>query len=458
MKITKINNIFFILLIFLFTNQFIVSKIYQDISSDYDIDYMENTNRKKIYSQKYGPKSKFQKKQSNFYDNEFNERPTSTFDFLWIYFKNRVYSYFDSFNDYFDGLEFILSKYKYLFRRYSSHKIINKTLSHSSKVNYGKDFSKNKKYVRHLEENKRTFKLKLKQNQSYPYNNTNLYNNYTCATSPNLKVFYYYYFCNGKKVSKSTYERKISQGENCEFYNNTMKLCFCPIHYSSCKLRSQSRIRCMSKEVLVNNDINLTKNYDTFYDEFFKSPILDNDKKIFNFSVKLKCGMAISDSITGSNTNFYLSNANDENADFDIISTVYNNTYNGTQYTKEEVMNNTNNILEYFIKRQNLVIYLKPKIYLSFSIIDQQWALPYKIKYYEISEDLIDDIFSGNRYFNFTVDLNDIIKNQVGVGPFSTKDFPYPYFDKGDIYFFEINMEDKEKQVYFYPFRGEIKK
>ena len=168
--------------------------------------------------------------------------------------------------------------------------------------------------------------------------------------------------------------------------------------------------------------------------------------------------MAISDSITGSNTNFYLSNANDKNAEFDIISTIYNDTHNGTQYTKEEVMNNTNNILDYFIKKQNLVMYLKPKMHLSFSILDQQWALPYKIKYYEISEDLIDDIFSGNRYFNFTVDLNDIIKNEVGTGPFSTKDFPYPYFDKGDIYFYEINIEDKEKQVNFYPFRGEIKK
>lgn len=123
---SKINNIFFILLIFLSANQFIKSKIYQDISSDYDIDYMENINTKKTYTQKYGPKSKYHKKQSNFYDNEFNEKPTSTFDFLWQYFKNRVYSYFDSFNDYFDGLEFVLSKYKYLFRRYSSHKIINK--------------------------------------------------------------------------------------------------------------------------------------------------------------------------------------------------------------------------------------------------------------------------------------------------------------------------------------------
>ena len=298
---TKKINIFFILLIFLITNQFIVSKIYQDMSSDYDIDYMGNINRKKIYTEKYGPKSKYQKKQSNFYENEFDEKPTSTFDFLWKYFKNRVYSYFDSFNDYFDGLEFVLSKYKYLFRRYSRQKIINKTLSNSNKANYGKDFSKNKKNVRLLEENRRPFKLIIKENQSYPYNNTDLYNNYTCAIYPNLKVFYYYYFCNGKKVSKSTYERKKSQGEYCEFYNNTMKLCFCPFHYSSCYLRSQSRLRCMSKEVLVNNNINLTENYDTFYDEFFKSPILDNDKKVFNFSVKLKCGMAISDSITGSN-------------------------------------------------------------------------------------------------------------------------------------------------------------
>ena len=49
--------------------------------------------------------------------------------------------------------------------------------------------------------------------------------------------------------------------------------------------------------------------------------------------------MPISDDITGGTNNFYLSNEEDDKAEFDIISTMYNNVDNGTQYTKDEVKN-----------------------------------------------------------------------------------------------------------------------
>ena len=108
----------------------------------------------------------------------------------------------------------------------------------------------------------------------------------------------------------------------------------------------------MAKEIIVNNNINLTKYYDTFYEEYFKTPILDYFEKIFNFSIKLKCGMPISDSVTGSDINFYLSNAGDGNAEFDIISTMDNNTEYKKLYTKEEVMNNKTQILDYYLKKK----------------------------------------------------------------------------------------------------------
>ena len=217
----------------------------------------------------------------------------------------------------------------------------------------------------------------------------------------------------------------------------------------------------MAKEVIVNNEINLTQYYDTFYEEFFKTPILDNENKIFDFSVKLKCGMPISDEVTGGKNNFYLSSDNDT-SDFDIIKTIYRDDddieIDGKQYTKEELKNREINILKYFIKKKNLVMFMKPQLSLKFSLIDQQWILPYRIKTYVIDEYLIEDFLSGVKSFNFTVDLNDIIENELGVGPFSKKNISYPYFDKGDMHFFEFDIEEKEKQLRFYPVRGEIKK
>ena len=453
-------NKFYIFILFLLTSQLINSKIYVENPTE---NYYQELNKK------------FSKKYKHEYindDNELTEKPTSSFDFLFKNFKKQINAYFYSYNDYIDGLNFIWSKYKYLFRRFSGYKVINKTIPNINKPKYEKYFNKEKEetetpnknnYIRNLDEkNKNKDKLnkknKLTIGQSYPYNNTDLYNSTECPTIPDLKVYYYNYFCNGEKVPKSKYEELIEKGEKCEFYNNTQKICICPIHYISCKKRAESRIRCMAKEVIVNDEINLTKYYDTFYEEYFKTPILENAQKIFNFSLKLKCGMPISDDITGGINNFYLSNEEDNTSDFDIISTMYNNSDNGTQYTKEEINNKATNILEYFIKKKNLVMLDKPKLSLKFSIIDQHWVVPYRIKKFVIDEDIVEDLLSGKQSLNFTVDINDIIENEIGIGPFSEKNCIYPYFDKGDLHFFEITMEEKERQMRFYPFRGEIKK
>ena len=447
----------FCIFIFLLSSKLINSKIYRENPT-------ENNYNEYLESISYNKFSKKYKNKENINDNnDFTKKPTSSFDFLYKSFLNRINAYFYSYNDYFDGLNYIWSKYKYLFRRFSGYKVINKTIPNINKPKYEKYFKTEKEdknnYIRNLDENNKfNKKNKLKINQSYPYNNTDLYNTTTCPTIPDLKVYYYNYFCNGEKVSKSQYEELIDKGEKCEFYNNTERICFCPIHYTNCKQRAESRIRCMVKEVIVNNEINLTKYYDTFYEEYLKTPILENDKKIFDFSLKLKCGMPISDDITGGKNNFYLSNEEDDKAEFDIIATMYNDRDNGTQYTKEEVNDKTNNILKYYIKKRNLVMYEKPKLSLKFSIIDQQWIVPFRIKKYDIDENLIEDILSGEKSLNFTVDINDILENEIGIGPFSEKNCTYPYFDKGDMHFFEINIEEKARQLRFYPFRGEIKK
>ena len=159
----------------------------------------------------------------------------------------------------------------------------------------------------------------------------------------------------------------------------------------------------MVNNLIVNDEFDLTKYYDTFYDEHTKIPIVDNDKKIFNFSLNLKCGFELDDSISGSDANFYLINSNDELSEFDIIST----------------------------------------------------------EFFEINEDMTESFLSGEVNCNFTIDLNDLIENGEGEGPFEKTDnkIKYPYFDKGDLRFFEIELKDLGyNQIRFVPFRGEIKK
>ena len=170
--------------------------------------------------------------------------------------------------------------------------------------------------------------------------------------------------------------------------------------------------------------------------------------------------MNMDDDISGSSINFYLLTSNDNLGDFDIISTEYHNTTkNGTQYTKEQVMNMSYPVLNYFIKKRNMILYKETKLSLSFSIIDQQWAIPYRKKIIEINKDSLEDILSGRKSFDFTVDLNDLIENGEGEGPFRKDEtFKYPFFDKGDLYFFEIDIQDLSNQIKFMAFRGEIKK
>ena len=103
-------------------------------------------------------------------------------------------------------------------------------------------------------------------------------------------------------------------------------------------------------------------------------------------------------------------------------------------------------------------MFKEPKLSIKFSLIDQQWLIPFRTKQYKVDNDIVEDFLSGESSFNFTVDINDIIENELGEGPFSTKTISYPYFDKGDMHFFEIEFKEEEEQLRLFPFRGEIKK
>lgn len=459
---------FFLLYIIFLIPKFCILKLYKEnLLDEFDNYYNENSKEENNnYHGKYRYNKNIFGKFEDYNDDNF-QKPASRFEYIITYIKNGVSNYFTRFGEYFDDFKYMISKYKILFRRFSGNKNTNQTL-------LNKKYNNHKNYIdlmdykipRKLKEENRwkinNKKLEDNLNQSYPYNNTDLYNLLSCNLVPDLKVYYYHYFCNNSRVSKEEYLNRTLHGEFCEFYNNTQRICFCPVHFTSCRFGSKSKLKCMTKKLMVNNQIDLTKYYDTFNDEHTRIPILNNEKKIYNFSINVKCGLELDDSISGSNANFYLLNSNDKFLDFDIISTEYHNkTKNATQYKKEEIMDNTTKILDYFIKKKNLVLFFNTSFYLKFNLIDQMWAIPYRTKFYEIKENILEDFLSGKTCFNFTVDINDILKNEDGEGPFSKteNDFKYPYFDKGDIHFFEIEIVDvKYSQIKFMPFRGEIKK
>ena len=471
MKCSKYN--FLLLYLILLIPKLCVMKLYKENQED-NLEYYYSKfsyNENEYYNNKQKNK-KYNIDEYNYEIDEDNfQKPASKLEFFITYIKNRVKAYFYDFLEYYEALKFVLSKYKLLFKRFSPNKILNYTIINKKyNIDINNDDSNdliNHKFQRKLEQKT---KRKITNNKlddtlegSYPYNNTDLYDKIFCQIIPDLKVYYYYYFCDKIRVSKKEYLNRTAQGEQCEFYNNTQKICFCPIHYSYCQMRTTSKLKCISNKLLVNNEVELTTYYDTFNDEHIKIPILNNDKKIFEFSINVKCGMELDDELTGSNMNFYLYNFDDNYPDFDIISTEYHQTVlNGTQYTKEEVLDNSTKILDYFIKKKNLIIEKKTHIYIKFNIIDQMWAVPYRYKYYEIPQEQIEDFLSGKINYKFTVDINDLIKNADGEGPFmkleNSKE-KYPYFDKGDLYYFEIELVDTDyKQIRFVPFRGEIKK
>ena len=470
MKCSKHN--FFHLFLILLIPKLCVLKIYKEDEEEYLDNYYNkysNNENEYYYNRHKNNKNEFDKYNYDYIEDNF-QQPASKFEFFISYIKNRVNAYFYDFYEYVDELKFVLSKYSLLFRGFYNKKVLNYTISNikypiENNIDDDNDLishKKNRKLEQNIKRKINTSNLEKNFEASYPYNNTDLYDKINCPTVPDLKVFYYYYFCDNMRVTKEEYINRTSYGEECKFYNNTQKICFCPIHYTNCQFRTISKLKCMVNHLTVNNEFDLTKYYDTFNDEHIKIPILNNNKKIFEFSLNVKCGFELDDEISGSDMNFYLFNADENYPDFDIISTEYHDTIeNGTQYTKDEVLDNTNNILEYFIKRKNLILEKKTKLIIKFSLIDQMWALPYRYKIYEIEPDEVEDFLSGKSNFKFTVDINDIIKNEEGEGPFMKieENTKYPFFDKSDIHFFEIELIDEEyNQIRFVPFRGEIKK
>ena len=145
MKLSKLDYLY-IFIFFSISIKLTSPKLYQDNPDD--IAYQEYLSRisNKKYSQNNNNNPHNNRYDNYDYDNneynDFTEKPTSSFDFLYKNFKYRIKAYFSAYNEYFEGFYYVLSKYQYLFRRFSSNKIINKTITNTNKPKYQKYFKK----------------------------------------------------------------------------------------------------------------------------------------------------------------------------------------------------------------------------------------------------------------------------------------------------------------------------
>ena len=114
MKYSKYN--IFLLLIILLNIDINLAKIYDENFAYIHDDYYGKSfdKEKKYYYNKFKNNNHdFNKYADN--EDEYFEKPKSTLEFFITYIKNRILSFFNNFEEYFLGLKYVISKYKYLF-------------------------------------------------------------------------------------------------------------------------------------------------------------------------------------------------------------------------------------------------------------------------------------------------------------------------------------------------------
>lgn len=286
-------------------------------------------------------------------------------------------------------------------------------------------------------------------------NNTDTYNYTTCNTEPNVKAQYYTYICNEYEVNKTVYDiLKEDEKNQCEMYNNTVKLCFCPVTTSYC--RGTMKIYCDINALSVNdNKYNLTENRNTFYHEYFNEISLPLSEQNFTFNISIRCGTAeVSPENRGKN--FYISCPPD--GDFEVLSIVYKDDYKGEkkQYTREQLKEGNEKVLDYYIYNDKIIAYQNVTLQLSFTVYDLLWVLPKYQKIFEISDELTKQFLEGEGSFQFTVDIQELLK-QEPIEEVLKDAKKYKQMDKGDLLFYEIRLKDiEEDNVDFFSFRGDI--
>ena len=405
-------------------------------------------------------KKKNKEKIKKHYDNINNQKP-SIIDFLYQAFYSRFMSTTSSYYQYIDGFKYICKNVYNLYYSYIHkdniklnnfrHLFENNEESEKEEIR----IKKNKRKNNQNENEKKLRQLIYRDLSSFPYNETNLYDQLQCLTSPNLKAHYKIYFCNNERVSHEYYDKYLNNPSyECEYYINIIKICVCPINYYNCFSEESTSSYCKIKSLTANNNkYDLLKERDKFYYEYSNRTLLPLSEKKFTFNISITC---INPSINISN-NFYLSTDIDKLAEIEIISTEYDEKDNNTnkiQYSNKDINDKTTKILKYFYKDENFSFFKSFNLILSFTIYEMQWLYPYKN--YTLSIPLEQAIkFLNGEPLIFDIDLDELIKSDDVDEIF--KDKKYKTFLDNDLYFYEIMVRDKDNdQIIFYSYQGEI--
>ena len=386
--------------------------------------------------------------------NKINNNKPNFFSFV----KNKIIDYlYYKYYDYIDGFLYIYNNVKSIYdqsKRKNTIEQLNKYRNLLDKTLSKKDEDYNNNSDEKNDTNNSTVKTKYIM---YPFNNSDLTNETKCLINPSIKANVSLYFCNYSSVNKTEYELlKNNENYTCEYYKNVMKICICPISYYQCYAKNyMNKIYCSITYLNVNNKTDLLKYRNTFYYEYYKKPYLNQSENLYIYNMGINCSMEHNESYL--EDNYYLDLDKNKNIDWEFIDMI-DNDKGIKNYTKEDFNDRKNKILDYFIKNKRIAIYEKIKLTVSFIIYEMIWILPYRKIEFDLDEEETKNILNGNLY-KFQINLKNLLEDKkYNVNIIYNID-KFPKFTKGDLFFYEINLFDKENEnIVFFRYQGEIYK
>ena len=76
-----------------------------------------------------------------------------------------------------------------------------------------------------------------------------------CLITPDIKAKSLMFYCNDSRVSFNEYEKLSNYSSyKCEYYINTIKVCFCPINYYKCNKDELKQLFCKINNLTANDN------------------------------------------------------------------------------------------------------------------------------------------------------------------------------------------------------------
>ena len=400
-------------------------------------------------------KEKKNKKKKEKYEEEIlNNQNPSTLNFLYNALYNRFKSSTSIYNKYLNGFTHLLNTMYKIYYEYI-HKDDLKVEDFRNLIEENNDFDEETNNLFEDNENEESENFKFRDLSNYPFNNSDLYETQKCLTTPDIKAKSYMFYCNDSRVSYNKYEQLSNDSsQKCEFYINTIKVCFCPVNYYKCDKKNVKQLFCKINNLTANNnEYDLLKERDTFYYEYSNRIIIPYSKKKYKFHINLLCGNPKTNGRI--KDNFYLSTDIDPLSYIKLLSIENKEKLKNQSITVDDLKDKKLEILDYYYKDKNFVLYDNVSLVLSFTIYEMQWLIPYKTTTINITSEEGKKLLSGET-FTFEIDFDNMKKNNDLNEIFTNK--KYKAFNEGDLYYYEIKIYDKYDNILFFDFQGEIDK